>query len=228
VVSDQPDTFVSPTEPWEDGYDPQRWVTEVADAGRVWYLGTWYLDRDQDPVYSALLSQGWKPREEFDTSGGFLVLMTGGGTSAAGLVDQGIQAMRRGENDAAEAKFEAAIAKSPSDADADYDLGVLYQQHLHDQVLAAQYFSDALRIDASYTPALYDLALTETPSNPTEAIALYNKLVILSPNSADVLWNLGLLLVAQDSSSSQGHADLQKALSLDPRLAAHTPPGVTP
>ncbi len=85
VTSDQPNVFVSPSEPWEDGYRPQRWVSEVAQARRLWYLGTDVLSRTNDPVYRALLAQGWKPQKEYDASGGFLILMTGGGMPTSAL-----------------------------------------------------------------------------------------------------------------------------------------------
>jgi 4-amino-4-deoxy-L-arabinose transferase-like glycosyltransferase len=79
VVSDQPNVFVSPSEPWEDGYQPRRWASKVSDARRLWYLGTDVVSRGKDPVYRALLAQGWRPQKEYTASGGFLVLMTGGG-----------------------------------------------------------------------------------------------------------------------------------------------------
>ena len=50
VTSDEPNVFVSPSEPWEDGYHPERWVSEVAQARRLWYLGTDVLSRNNDPV----------------------------------------------------------------------------------------------------------------------------------------------------------------------------------
>jgi 4-amino-4-deoxy-L-arabinose transferase-like glycosyltransferase len=78
VTSDESNVFVSPSEPWEDGYHPERWVSEVATAKRLWYLGTDVLSRSKDPVYRALVVQGWKPQKEYDASGGFLILMTRG------------------------------------------------------------------------------------------------------------------------------------------------------
>lgn len=83
VASDQPNVFVSPSEPWEDGYHPVQWVSHVAGAKRVWYLGTDVLSRDKDPVYRALLAQGWRPQKEYGATGGFLILMTKGGPAGA-------------------------------------------------------------------------------------------------------------------------------------------------
>jgi tetratricopeptide (TPR) repeat protein len=154
--------------------------------------------------------------------------MTQGGLSTTALIQQGVTASDHGQVLVARARLAAAVEKGPGDVNAPYDLGVLYQQRLHNSVLAARYFSDALRINPNYTPALNDLALVESRSDPKAAIALYNRLMVLSPNSPNVLWHLGLLLVEADSSSSQGHADLQQALSQDPGLASQTPAGVTP
>ena len=92
VVSSQPDVFISPTEPWEDGYQPATWASNVTDAGRLWYVGTWYLTHNEDPVYQALLAAGWKPQQEFDGTGGFVVLFTGGGAQAPALLQQGVSA----------------------------------------------------------------------------------------------------------------------------------------
>ncbi len=227
VVSGQPDVFVSPSEPWEDGYDPQAWVGQVADAGRLWYLGTWFLPRNEDPIYQAMLAQGWKPQGEYDATGGFVVLMTGGGTSGPGLVRQGTVAQSRGDLELAVTRFQAAMAKDPSDVSAPYDLGVLFQQRLHNGALAASYYTKALAVDPTFKSALFNLALVETPKNPARAISLYNQLLALNANSPQVLWNLGLLLISQNQ-SSQGHADLAKAVALDPTLAKQAPPGVTP
>ena len=227
IVSDQPDVFVSPSEPWEDGYNPQAWVGQVADAGRLWYLGTWFLPRNEDPIYQAMLAQGWKPQGEYNATGGFVVLMTGGGTSGPGLVRQGTVAQSRGDLAVAVTRFQAAMAKDPTDVDAPYDLGVLFQQRLHDGALAASYYTRALAVDPTFKSALFNLALVETPKNPARAISLYNQLLALNANSPQVLWNLGLLLISQNQ-SSQGHADLAKAVALDPTLAKQAPPGVTP
>ena len=75
VVSKQPDEFISPTEPYEDGYAPTTWASDVAHAKRLWYVGTSYLSHDKDPLYQALLAQGWKPQGEVDATGGFVVLL---------------------------------------------------------------------------------------------------------------------------------------------------------
>jgi tetratricopeptide (TPR) repeat protein len=199
----------------------------MSNAGRLWYLGTWYLARDQDPVYQALLSHGWKPQQEFDATGGFLVLLTGGGTSAPNLVEQGIGATSDGHFAQAVARYESALAKNPLDVDAPYDLGVLYQQSLHNPGLAAMYYADALRLDPTYKPAMFNLAIVDSSRDPQEAIALYHQLLAVNPNDANAAFNLGLLLIAHNQ-SVEGHADLKKALLLNPALTSRLPKGVTP
>jgi hypothetical protein len=227
VVSDRPDVFVSPSEPWEEEYEPQLWAGGMADAGRLWYVGTWYLARSQDPVYQAMLSDGWRPQQEFDATGGFLVLMTGGGTSASNLLQEGILASDAGHAGVAVARYQAAIAKDPSDVIAPYDLGVLFQQQLHNPGLAVKYFTNALRVDPTYKPAIFDLAIVDSSRDPQEAISLYNKLLALNPKDANADFNLGLLLIAHNQ-PIQGHADLKQAIVIDPSLASRVPQGITP
>jgi hypothetical protein len=166
VISDQPQVVVSSSEPWEDGYDPRAWVSNLADSGRLWYVGTWFLARKQDPVYQALLSQGWKPQGGYDGSGGFAVLMTGGGTPASALVEQGILAQRRGQFAVSEARFLAAMAKHPADVNAPYDLGVLYQQRLHDKVQAATSYKRALELIPPFGPLSSTSHCSRRPAIP--------------------------------------------------------------
>ena len=74
---------------------------------------------------------------------------------------------------------------------------------------------------------MFNLATLEASSNPQNAITLYNQLLKLKPNDANVLFNLGLLLIAQNQPVT-GHADLKKAISLDPSLSSRVPKGITP
>lgn len=45
---------MAPSEPYDDGYRSRVWVAQIAAAHRIWYVGTDYLSRDEDPVYRAL------------------------------------------------------------------------------------------------------------------------------------------------------------------------------
>ena len=148
-------------------------------------------------------------------------------SEADSLVSQGLTAESHGQVQQAVSDFNAAVVKNPSSAIPYYDLGVVYQEKLNEPSLAQTEYNKATLADSSYRPALFNLATLETSSNPQNAINLYNELLKLKPNDANVLFNLGLLLIAQNQSLT-GQADLKKAISLDPSLASRVPKGITP
>jgi tetratricopeptide (TPR) repeat protein len=221
VLSDRPEVYIAPTEPWEIGYAPGDWAVRVADAGRLWYLGTNFLARDADPVYLALVGQGWKPQEDFGATGGFLVLMTGGGTPSGELVDHGIAAQAKGHNAAAAAAFNAAIAKDPSNYVAQYNLGVVDEAAGRPDAARADY-RRALVINSEYVPALVNLAGLMTNADAVEATKLYRRVLALRPGDANTEFNLGLLLI-HSAQAAEGRTYLDDALRKDPSLAARVP-----
>lgn len=148
-------------------------------------------------------------------------------SSANALIAQGLNAESIGQTQQAVRDFQAAAAKDPTNHIAYYDLGVIYQQNLNEPSLAAAEYNKALLADPSYKPAMFNLAIVDTQSDPQGAISLYNKLLALNPNDANVNFNLGLLLIAQNQ-STQGHTDLKKAILIDPSLAKRVPAGITP
>ena len=148
-------------------------------------------------------------------------------SSADSLVAQGLQAESDGQSQQAVNDFTAATTKDPSNAIAYYDLGVLYQQKLNEPSQAAAEYNKALLINPKYKPAMFNLAILDTSSDPQSAISLYNQLLALNPNDANVNFNLGLLLIAQNQ-SAQGHADLKKAVLINPSLVKRLPAGITP
>ncbi len=147
--------------------------------------------------------------------------------SADKLVQQGLQAQAAGRTGAAVADFQAASVKDPTNKFAYYDLGVLYQQRLGQPNLAAAAYRKAILADPTYKPALFNLAILETTADPAGAISLYNQLLQINPNDANVLFNLGLLLISQNQAPA-GHVDLRKAIQLNPALASRVPAGTTP
>lgn len=142
------------------------------------------------------------------------------------LINAGLKAQSSGQINQALQDYKAALAKNPANQYADYDLGVIYQQR-NDAADASNYYSKALLIDPTYTPALFNLAIVETPSDPAMAISLYDKILKIKPNDADTLFNLGLLLISQNQAAS-GHADLTRAIAINPSLASRVPAGITP
>jgi tetratricopeptide (TPR) repeat protein len=144
-------------------------------------------------------------------------------------ISQGLSAKAAGRLPQAIDDFNAAAAANPTDPIPYYDLGVMYQLVENNPAQAASEYDKALLADASYKPALYNLAILETPSNPAAAISLYNQLLKMNPNDANVLFNLGLLLHSHGQ-TLQGQADVTKADFLDPALKSRVPAnsGITP
>jgi len=143
------------------------------------------------------------------------------------LVEQGLNAESVGQSAQAVKDFEAATVQNPADTYAYYDLGVIYQTKLNEPTLATDAYQKALLANPKYQPAMFNLAIVQTPTDPQAAINTYNQLLMLNANDANVLFNLGLLLIAQNQ-PTPGHADLQKAIMLQPSLASRVPKGITP
>ena len=148
-------------------------------------------------------------------------------SSANALISEGLASESHGQTQEAIKDFNSAVAKNPASAIAYYDLGVVYQQQVNDPTSAAQADNKALLANPNYKPALFNLAILQTQSDPTAAIATYTQLLKLNPNDANTLFNLGLLLIAENQ-PLQGHADLKKAIAIDPTLAKRVPAGITP
>jgi tetratricopeptide (TPR) repeat protein len=148
-------------------------------------------------------------------------------STASSDITQGLKAESAGQNQQAAKDFIAATTANPADAVAYYDLGAVYQEQLNNTAAAIAAYNKALLADPKYKPAMFNLATLESSSDPQAAIGLYNKILALNPNDANSNFNLGLLLIAQNQ-ATEGHAALQKAISINPALAKRVPAGITP
>ena len=104
---------------------------------------------------------------------------------------------------------------------------MIYQQYVKNLTESANEYNKAILASPSYKPALYNLAIVETASNPQGAISLYQQLLKLNPNDPNVLFNLGLLL-HQQGQAAQGQTDVEKAVLINPALKSRVPAGITP
>lgn len=143
-------------------------------------------------------------------------------TDPSALLQQGLTAQGAGRLDEARALYLKVIGQDPTNKFAYYNLGVIYQQ-LNAVNDARDSYRRALQIDAKYQPALFNLAVLETPLNPTEAISQYQKILAINPSDANVHLNLGLVF-RQIGRTSEGEAELAKAVQLNPALASRIPP----
>lgn len=156
---------------------------------------------------------------------GALVLVVLGGcgkpssaTRANDALAAGLKAQAAGNAGIATDQYNKVLSIDPKNKFAIYDLGLLDQLAGRTAQAEARYRA-ALAIDPNFVRALFNLAIIRTSVAPQEAEALYQQAVAVQPTYAAAYLNLGLLRKSQGK-TQQGDADLAKAVSLDPSLAA--------
>jgi tetratricopeptide (TPR) repeat protein len=140
------------------------------------------------------------------------------------LLEKGLSAQTAGNLDLALSYYHAVLSKQPSNVEALYDIGTVYQSR-HQVTQAASWFRRAINVDPKFAPALYDLGYIEAANNPSEAITLFQEAVAAQPMNASAWFNLGVLLYRQGQ-VTQGRADLRHAISLNASLGAQVPSDV--
>jgi tetratricopeptide (TPR) repeat protein len=149
--------------------------------------------------------------------------------NAAKLFAAGLKAQGAGKISAARVDYDKVLAQDPTNHYKDnkyvyFDLGVI-DQGAGNATAAATEYRKALLVDPTYTSALYNLAIVDTPSSPQSAILLYQQILAITPKDPNTLYNLGLLLY-DSGQVAQGQAMLQQAIYLAPSLQAKLPPTV--
>jgi len=144
--------------------------------------------------------------------------------SASQLVEAGVAAEHVSNLDKAFVDFLAASLKDPHDAYAHFDLGEVYQRR-GEEIGAAAEYEAALRIDATFVPALYNFGVLDAPTAPLAAIGYYTRAVRLKPDDAAANFNLGVLLV-EHGKVARGDSYLEVAMRIQPALAASLPRGI--
>jgi tetratricopeptide (TPR) repeat protein len=139
-------------------------------------------------------------------------------SATTGTFDSAVAAERVGDRALAVADFLAVVKADPRDKFAWYDLGDIADQSGQPTQAVADY-RRVLAIDGGYVPALYNLAVIETPGAPSTAAQLYERALRVEPGDADAHLNLGYVLKSLGHTST-GDAQIATALRLDPALAA--------
>jgi Flp pilus assembly protein TadD len=162
---------------------------------------------------------------------GALVLAScsSGGTSEAHAtppsvlptLDKAIHDEIHGQYAAAVADFLVVVKADPKNQIAWYDLGVIADRDSETSQAERDYRA-AIAADATYVPALYNLAVLVAPTEPRQAIPLYRKAIAKEPNDADARLNLGFALLAIGQKAA-GRAQIAEAIKLDPKMAARVP-----
>lgn len=159
-----------------------------------------------------------------------LLTACGGGSSGGKAADAntllaaGIKLQQQGNANGARQLFEQVLAKAPNNFYAHYNLGVLDQQ-AKDNPSALREYGDALTINPSYVPAMFNEATIFALSDPALAIATYRRVVALQPHAPTAFLNLGLLEYAHGE-QARGLRDLNTALHQDPSLGPQVPPAL--
>ena len=142
----------------------------------------------------------------------------------APLFEQAIAAQSARHFSAAAKDYRTILALDPANKFAEYDLGTIYQSR--GQSANAFYaYSRALLIDATYTPAMFNLAVLETSAAPSTAAQLYQRIEKLNPTDAKAFFNLGSLY-ANAGSNALAIAQFKQVETLSPSMASSIPAGL--
>jgi len=151
---------------------------------------------------------------------GFLLERHGGvprvSTTALGrAIEDGNDALRRGDFEAAKKAYLEAIAASPQSWNAWLALGSTYGR-MQDWSKAEEAFQKVIQLDPKNRSAYHDLGLVYRATNrPDEAIAQFRKQLEFSPNDPRAYDNLALLYAGKNQ-WEQARAAAARAAELSP------------
>jgi tetratricopeptide (TPR) repeat protein len=132
-----------------------------------------------------------------------------------------IEAMKQGNNALAVSEFLAVLKIESRNQVAWYDLGVIAQKN-GQATLAANDYLRSLTADPKYVPALYNLAILETPKEPHIAATLYQRAIKDQPSDAAAHLNLGFVYLSLGQRIG-GEEEIAVAVKLDPSLNSRVP-----
>lgn len=140
----------------------------------------------------------------------------------AKLLQIGIGQAERKNWSAARTTFGDVLAIAPDDVYALYNLG-LVDQSLGATAAADGYYDRAIADDATYTPALYNLAISLESSDPGKALALYQKIVSINPQASTAYLRMAFVY-AEQGDRQQAASARAKAIAIDPSLGTYALP----
>lgn len=142
--------------------------------------------------------------------------------AVAVLINTGIAQADARQYQEAATTFRDALAVSPGNKFAWYNLGLVAQVLNHPSEAVADY-SNALSTDPSYTPAMYNEAILLERGTPRSALALYQRIVAINPKAATAYLRESFVYarLGDKAKASQARA---RAIALDRSLAAVAPP----
>lgn len=137
-------------------------------------------------------------------------------------LDEGLQAQIAGDPGTADARYTECLRLEPGNVACLFNRGLIAQNDGRIDEAVGQYRS-ALATDPTYGPALFNLALLVTPSDPQEAVGLYRRYVEAVPDDAGGHLNLGLLLRSLGDATG-AEERFARVRALDPTRTIPDPP----
>jgi tetratricopeptide (TPR) repeat protein len=146
--------------------------------------------------------------------------------SPKALMQKGLLAQENGDNTLAASYYNQVIAQDTANTGefatyAYYNLGVINTSEGNTAVAIGDY-TNAIQLDAKYLPALFNLAVVETTSDPTLALANYDKILAIKPNDPNTLFNAGLVN-NQLGNVALAKKEVKLAIKFNPSLATRVP-----
>jgi tetratricopeptide (TPR) repeat protein len=147
-------------------------------------------------------------------------------TSLTALMNEGLTAQTNGNVTLASADYQKVISLNPDNKKnlttyAYYNLGVINTAEGNTSV-AIGYYTQAIDSDPKYLPALFNLAVVETSTNPSGALSEYNAILAIKPTDANTLFNAGLLN-NQLGNVAIAKEEVKAAIKEVPSLASRVP-----
>jgi tetratricopeptide (TPR) repeat protein len=147
---------------------------------------------------------------------------TGGARVVNALLAQGIAQAESHQLSRATTTFMDILAVNPTNKYALYNLGVIDQQRRQLSAALARY-DEALRSDATYTPAMYNKARILETGHPNASLTLYRRIVKLNPRASTAYLRMAIVY-ARHGRLAQARRARARAIALEPSLANYRLP----
>jgi tetratricopeptide (TPR) repeat protein len=143
-------------------------------------------------------------------------------TRVAALLQVGIQRADQKDWAAATTTFQDVLAINPGNVYALYNLGVIDQTNGNSSG-AIGFYSKAIAVSKTYTPAMYNKAILLEASDPQGALDLYKQIVSINPRASTAYLRMAFVEAEQGNQAKAKAADA-KAIAINPSLGKYPLP----